>query len=181
MIIPVQSYAHPAGTICKSGSEMLGWMVDCSNHQSSASFTWNTPIPDSSVAVDYRYRWGVSAGASRWSGTVNITNTATSSPNGYIHTVSDPNTSKLAIFYDYTSNSQGHLYAWKIKLNKLQMDSLTVAEIAAVAAHELGHAIGLNDLKLSGNSDKLMYAYWPLTATSPTAKDIEGAKEATKN
>lgn len=48
-------------------------------------------------------------------------------------------------------------------------------------AHEFGHAIGLNDLKLSGNSGLLMYGFSSRTASSPTSKDIAGAKKAVGN
>jgi hypothetical protein len=174
----LSSSAHPS-SICKTGGEMYGYYVDCNNHQASASFTWNTDIPNSVVAVDYPYRQAMTSGAGKWSGTVTISNTSTSSNNGKISTYSDPSTSTLAVFTEYSSDSNGHLTSWKIKFNKSKMDSFTAAEKATVAAHELGHAIGLNDLYLGANSDKLMYGFWPM-ASSPTAKDKEGAKEATK-
>lgn len=165
---------------CNPGRELDGYLVDCNNHQSSSSFTWNTSIVNSPVAVDYAYRQATVSGASKWSGTVTITNTSTSSDNGKIYTYSDTNTSNYAVFHEYSSNSSGHLTKWKIKYNKYKMDSLSASDKAIIAAHELGHAIGLNDLGVFYNDDKLMYGYWPLKATSPTAEDKAGAKEATK-
>ena len=179
--VPFQTSAHPAGALCQAGSEMLGWRVDCSNHQAAPSFKWYTPIADSPTAVDYRYRMAANAGASKWKDTVTITNSTSSTNSGYIYTFNDSNTSILGVFHDYSSNGQGHLISWKIKFNKTALDTFTVAQVAVIAAHEFGHAIGMYDLYQIGNNDKLMYAYWPYTTVSPTAKDILGAKEATRN
>jgi|GEM_PF-3230635 hypothetical protein len=185
--VPYGSSAHPPLTTCKEGGEMYGYWVDCGNHQADGAFTWNTSIPNSVAAVDYPYRAAMTSGAARWNNTgiTSISLSTVSSNNGNIYTYSDPNTSALALFHDYGSDASGHLTKWKIKFNKSKLDNKDASFKAALAAHELGHAIGLNDLYLSGNTDKLMYGYFGETlgtrAAAPTDKDKLGAVEATRH
>lgn len=177
VLFPNLSDAHPLSSPnCQPGGELLGYLVDCNNHQSTNSFSYYIPNSFSTA-----YITGVSDGASAWYPTVSITrNFSITSPN-QISTYTDVNTSTVASFYDYSSNSSGHLTKWKISMNTHHMDGFTSLQKKKTIAHELGHAVGLNDLQLSGNKDKLMYAFEDRTATSATAKDILGALEATKH
>lgn len=99
--------------------------------------------------------------------------------NSYIHTYSDSNSSTVAAFYNYFSNTYGHLTKWSVKMNTSIMGGRTSAKNQETMAHELGHAIGLNDLYLSAGV--LMYEYSSCTSSSPTYKDITGAKKAVSN
>ncbi len=180
-LFAVVASAHPVGVLCKPGSEALGWKVDCLNHQATPNVKWKSSISTSTSGVDYPYRQAMNLAAARWAGTIAITESNVDPSAGIISTYSNKNTSVMGVFYEYESDSRNHLVTWKIKFNKMTMDSLTTAEKATVAAHELGHAIGLNDLGHFYNQDKLMYSYWPQVATSPTAADKEGAKEATRH
>ncbi|QNK57709.1 hypothetical protein [Paenibacillus sp. PAMC21692] len=166
--------AHPSGVSCFLGSELLGYVVDCNNHQSSSTFNYNA------TGLDATYLGYTTTGASSWSGTVTINSSFSILAQGYYSTYSDPDTSTVAAFYDYSSNSSGHLTTWRIKNNKSKMDGRTASANNGTAAHELGHAIGLNDLYGSPNSGKLMYGYSTRTTTVPTSSDITGATEATK-
>ena len=60
------------------------------------------------------------------------------------------------------------------------MDSQTTARNKSVAAHEIGHTFGLLDLYEKRNEDKLMYGINIKDNAKPTAKDIKGAKYATR-
>ena len=60
------------------------------------------------------------------------------------------------------------------------MDSQTTARNKSVAAHEIGHMFGLLDLYEKRNEDKLMYGINIKDNAKPTAKDIKGAKYATR-
>lgn len=96
----------------------------------------------------------------------------------FIHTYTDKNTSTNAAFYNYSSDSAGHLTKWSIKMNKAKMDKRTSAENQTTLAHEFGHVIGLNDLKQTQNKKYLMYGYSDRTVSSPTTTDKTGAKKA---
>jgi len=168
--------AHPSGVSCSPGAEILGYWVDCSNHQANKTFTYAIS------GLDLNYSTFTLDGANKWSPTVNIKYTASAATaQGIVTTYNDKDSPYAAIFTEFSSNSSGHLTSWKIKYNKYFMDSKTPAKSAITAAHEFGHAIGLNDLKGSTNKGQLMYGSEDRTATVPSSKDITGANEATKN
>jgi len=167
--------AHPSGVTCYPGAEILGYSVDCNNHQANNSFTY------SYHGLLGSYTQYVTSGVSKWSGTVSISyKTSPLLSQGAVSVYTDPDTSTVAEFYNYSSNSSGHLTSWEIRFNKSIMDGRTTTKNETTAAHEFGHAIGLNDLKHSTNQSQLMYGYSDRTATAPSTKDIIGAKEATK-
>ncbi len=67
----------------------------------------------------------------------------------------------------------GHVTKWHIEINMAYYDERTVETIA----HEFGHAIGLNDLYESYNTDNLMYGYKvERTVAAPSMQDIWGQK-----
>lgn len=174
MLFPAQkSSAHS----CTSYGELYGYWIDCNNHQATKNFTYYTVIGLDPTYVNY-----VINGATKWNNTgiFSITRSAVVTTNGSISTFSDPNGS-VASFYNYSSNSSGHLTSWYIKMNTAIMGNRGAEQNNATMAHELGHAMGLNDLKLDGNIDKLMYGYSNRTATSPTEKDKIGANKILGN
>lgn len=130
------------------GGENVGWSIDENNHTNGTTLTYSFSSSDSNLTSTYKSY--VTAGASKWSGTVTITNKTDGSGTGTISTFSDSNSSTIAEFCDYKSDSSGHLTKWKIRMNRAK----TVT--AKALAHEFGHAIGLNDLYESKNSGKLM-------------------------
>lgn len=174
-VIPLSfTNAHVSPNTCHPNGESSGFSVDCYNHQGSSSFTYNLQNVDSTYA-GYVYN-----GASRWNntGVVNISRTDTQSNNGRVIKYSDPNTSTSAYFANYYSDANGHLYAWTIGMNTSIMSTRTAAKNSETLAHELGHAIGLNDLYSVNNQGKLMYGYSDRTSSFPTSRDIAGAREA---
>ncbi|MBO9129453.1 hypothetical protein [Bacillus sp. 165] len=174
-LLPVQnSSAHS----CTAYGETYGYWIDCSNHQAGKYFSYNTASGMSSL-----YQTFVTGGVGKWNstGVVSISRSSSYSINGYVHTYTDSNTSIVAAFYNYVSNGSGHLTQWSIKMNTAIMDGRTGAKNQETMAHEMGHAIGLNDLYLSGNQGVLMYGYSDRTATSPTSKDQTGAAKAVGN
>ncbi|WP_339236673.1 hypothetical protein MKX40_23225 [Paenibacillus sp. FSL R5-0517] len=173
-LVPINAYAHKSPNTCHPNGESSGYSVDCNNQQGSSSFTYNLQN------VDSTYAGYVSNGASRWNttGVVNITKTNTESTNGRVIKYTDPNTSTIAYFGNYYSDVNGHLYAWTLGMNTSIMSSRTAAQNSHALTHELGHAIGLNDLYSDNNQGKLMYGYSTSTASFPTSRDIAGATEA---
>lgn len=168
--------SHPSGVTCSGGSELLGWMVKCDNHQSKNSFTYSIS------GLDLTYSQIALNGAAKWSGTVNITYTASAhAAQGVVSSYYDSESTTVAYAGEYVSDSNGHFKSWKIMYNKYYMDERTNAKNSETAAHEFGHVIGLKDLTSSSNISQLMYGSSNRTASNPTTKDINGAKEATRN
>ncbi|WP_156926689.1 hypothetical protein [Cohnella panacarvi] len=168
--VPNVVFAHTSGSV---GGESSGWSLDIDNHNGSASFKYKF---DSSV--DDEHKEYIRTGATRWSSKVTITESSTGYK-GTINQYSDENTSTEAAFYNYISSS-GHLTSWKIKLNRPLMSCVSPAKREGIATHELGHAIGLNDLYNSTNDNKLMYGYSSRTTNSPATADLTGASEGIK-
>lgn len=188
LILVVQTspfaYAHPSsqeGILAKTyhsgyggyyiGGEDVGWSIDETFHTNGATMTYSFSSSDPYLTNTYKSY--VNTGASRWSGTVTITNKTDGTGTGLICTYNDPDTYTVAKFCDYSANSSGHLTSWKIKINRAHTVNATTF------AHEFGHAIGLNDLYASKNSNKLMYGYESRTATYPSSLDKWGAKVIT--
>ena len=154
------------------GGEDVGWSIDEGLHTNGTTLTYSFSSTDTNLTSTYKSY--VTSGASLWSGTVTMVNKTDGSGTGLIGTFENWNTSTVAVFCNHqTDSSTGHLTYWQILMNRAYTQS------AVVLAHELGHAIGLNDLYESKNSDKLMYGYTSGTATSPTASDKWGAKVIT--
>ena len=157
------AFAHPAsqaGILAKTyhsqygdyyvGGEDVGWSIDEERHTNGTTITYTFSSSDPYLTSDYMSY--VTNGASRWSGTVSIVRQIVTAT-GLISTYHNLNTPYYAVFYNLGTNSAGHFTSWEIKMNRAKSLS------ANILAHELGHAIGLNDLYASKNSGKLMYGY----------------------
>ncbi len=73
----------------------------------------------------------------------------------------------------------GHTLKWEMHLNWYFdfYDDGVYAVNSVTTAHEFGHTIGLTDLYLSQNYNKLMCGYRDRrTATAPTSRDLWGAQ-----
>lgn len=165
-----EAYAHSS---CKSYGESYGYWIDCKNHSGSTRIQYNTG------SISSKYASYVTGGQKKWNNTsiVLIGKTSSYSKN-FIHTYTDKNSPNLAEFYNYSSNSAGHLQKWSIKMNKTRMNKRTTAQNKTTLAHEFGHVIGLNDLKKTTSNKYLMYGYSNKKVSSPTSKDKTGAKKA---
>ena len=84
--------------------------------------------------------------------------------------------------YQHTSSvdEEGKILRFEIKFNIEKMSNLPAARGKSVAAHELGHSLGLLDLYEKRNQDKLMYGIINKDNAKPTAADIKGGKYATR-
>jgi len=153
------------------GGDDFGWSIDEGFHTNGTTLTYSFSSSDSYLTSTYKSY--VTNGASKWSGTVTITNMTNGTGTGLIRTFNNPNTSAVAWFTNFSANSSGHLTSWVIEMNRSKTQSSTVL------AHEFGHAIGLNDLYARKSSNKLMYGYTSGTATGPTSSDKWGAKVIT--
>lgn len=178
------AFAHPSsqvGILAESyhaeyegyyiGGETVGWSIDEDIHTNGTTLTYSFSTSDSYLSSTYKSY--VTTGASRWSGTVTITNKTDGTGVGTISTFYNPNSGTIAQFCQWSTNSSGHLTSWEIQMNRAKSQS------SAILAHEFGHAIGLNDLYADKNVDKLMYGYSSGTATSPSTADQWGAKVIT--
>lgn len=154
------------------GGEDVGWSIDEGFHTNGTTLTYSFSSTDTYLSNTYKSY--VTSGANKWSGTVSMVNKTDGSGTGQIATFYDPNTYTVAMFCNFYANSStGHLTSWQLLMNRAYTQS------AVILAHELGHAIGLNDLYANKNSGKLMYGFTSGTATSPTASDKSGAKVIT--
>lgn len=153
------------------GSEEAGWLIDESCHTNGTSITYSFDTSD--IYLTDAYKSYTTTGASRWTGTVTITNMEDGTGQGKICTVNSVRLPHNAQLRSYTTNSSGHLTKWEIVINRAKTVN------AVTLAHEFGHAIGLADLYASENSDKLMYGAATGTATWPTTADKWGAKVIT--
>ncbi|NSW89538.1 MAG: hypothetical protein HPY74_02455 [Firmicutes bacterium] len=128
-----ETFAHPSsqsGII--SWGEDIGWSIDENNHTNGTTITY-----DFRSGVESQYQTITINGAAKWS-IINIVRT--SSPVGEVYTYSDENSYTVAAFCEYSSDSNGHLTNWKIKINTAKNPT------EVTMAHEFGHAAGLNDL-----------------------------------
>lgn len=150
------------------GGEDVGWSIDEDHHTYGRMITYSFSSEDSHLTSTYKSY--VENGANKWSSVVKITNKTDGSGQGQIRTVYNPNMNIGAALSGFVVDSYGHFTAWEMVLNRAYTQS------AVGAAHEFGHAIGLNDLYESKNIGKLMYGVVSRTATGPTTSDILGAE-----
>jgi hypothetical protein len=164
-------YAHPSS---QSGiitwGESIGWIIKEDNHSNSTNITYK--FYDGDRNMTDAYKTIIRNGASKWSyyGSVSESSSGT----GRVQTFNDPNSSNIALFDDQSCDSNCHLIYWRIQFNRaLNFTSVT-------AAHEFGHAFGLNDLYNSENYNKLMCGKELYrTATMLTTQDLKGFRVIT--
>lgn len=186
LISLTNTYAHPysqEGILAKSyiaeyensyiGGDYVGWSIDEGYHTNGSTMTYSFSKTDPYLTDTYESY--VTNGALKWSGTVSIQNKTDGSGTGLVKTFNNPNTVTVAqlTYYSNDADSMGHFTSWTLEMNR----SKTIT--AATVAHELGHAIGLNDLYADFSSNKLMYGYDTGSATTATAADKWGAKVIT--
>ena len=161
-------YAHPSsqsGII--SWGESIGWSIKEDNHSNSSNITYKFNSSDRNMTDAYKTI--IRSGASKWSSYGSISES--SSGTGTLQTFEDPNSPNIALFYDQSCDSNSHLTFWRIQFNRAMNFT------AVTAAHEFGHAFGLNYLYNSENYDKLMCGKELYrTATIPTTQDVKGFK-----
>ncbi len=196
-------FAHPSsqeGILAKSyiyggryngyfiGGDKVGWAIDEANHTNITedglilSYYFSEDDMNfselSDIADDLMYY--TREGVKKWNGIATINEVKYEKDKEYpggvgvISTFSLQNSTIIAQFRPYSTDSSGHLKEWGIEMNLENQQS------AIVMAHEIGHAIGLVDLFGSISSGKLMYAHPESgTATGPTAADVWGVKVIT--
>ena len=74
----------------------------------------------------------------------------------------------------------GYIKSFEIRFNARYMNGYSASLNKAIAAHEIGHTFGLLDLYEKRNKPQLMYGGNDSYPPKPTAKDIKGAKYATR-
>lgn len=169
--------AHSASS-CQSAGEIIGWRVHCSN-SSNGHLGSNMGYYKFSSSITTKYKNYVSSGISRWhsTGIVSFGQSATS--NNVISQHSNSNSSTVA-FVQTDATIGNHKSRWKMSFNTAIMNGRTDEKNRGTATHELGHVIGLQDLKLIGNINKIMYGSSARTVTTPGTADKAGAKEGVK-
>ncbi|PEI82686.1 hypothetical protein CN679_27640 [Bacillus pseudomycoides] len=156
------------------GGTFDGYSVDIYNHAGKAHVNYVL-----SSSIDSNYKAFVLEGAKKWysKGVIHFWNDPSGAV-GSFHKYSNQNSSTNAYYSEWKSDYNNHLYSWKIKLNTAKMNSRSFAANSITVVHELGHAVGLNDLFRDFNGGVLMYGYSDRSATEPTKTDLLGASRA---
>ena len=159
------------------GSDDVGWRIMEQMHTNGTTQTYSFSTTDANLTPALKSY--TRTGASRWSGTVTITEETDGSGNGEIRTYTDYDSPDGAFFNipipSTIDVASGHISKWQIKINLVYENSIG----AATMAHEFGHAIGLTDLYEAQSINKLMYGSSTRTTNYPTDLDKWGAKVIT--
>lgn len=188
------AYAHPTsqeGILAKTyidkllgeyygdyfiGGDDVGWRIMEQMHTNGTTLTYSFSTIDENLTPALKSY--TRTGASRWSGTVTITEKTDGSGRGEIYTYRKTDVNAVANFVvpdEDTIDAYGHTSSWKIWINLKYEDSVG----ASTMAHEFGHAIGLTDLYGAQSRNKLMYGTSARTTNYPTELDKWGAKVIT--
>ena len=166
----VASAHSPNHDTLVSGGERVGWSLGSSHigDFSGAYFydSFNTSLTSSLKSI-------TNSGASMWSSYKSFYQVGEHQGLGEIITENKVN-NVIATFYCFNVDSSNNHFngKWFIRINLHKIGVYT----STVAAHEFGHAIGLDDLTSSSNNNKLMYYSNATSASGPTTADKMGAQ-----
>lgn len=155
------------------GSEAKGYMVSSQQLREKVA-TYDTS------ALDATYKRYATGGAKLWNDTGVVTFKQSKNSPNRIYTINNKNTKANGLCYRTKVNASGKILAFKIELNKYYLKNISDKKKKATAAHEFGHALGLADLYNDYNRNQIMCGNGRRTTTKPSAKDIKGAKYATR-
>ncbi len=157
------------------GGEDVGWAIIENRHSGSTSIQYKF---DSSVSQTKRTY--VRNGAQMWSSVATIRESSTAT--SVVHEDDYGTLFIAAVSIDTREdlNSEtGHIVKWTMYLNEyfdFYKDGMYAVD-SSTTAHEFGHTIGLTDLYLNQNRNKLMCGYEDRrTAAAPTNRDLWGAR-----
>ncbi|MBE1556555.1 M43 family zinc metalloprotease [Sporosarcina limicola] len=151
------------------------WIVNCSNHAGTTSYTYNFEIGLGNEYKGYTYN-----GLLRWNGTNEVSIIQNPISQNIVKSHGGPDTSTVAKTTSWANSTTGHKTRWEISYNRYLMGNRTTDQNNSTATHELGHTIGLSDLYNSTNKNKVMYGVGDRTVHTPSSYDIAGAREAVK-
>ncbi len=177
-LIMMLSVTTVFATMVAYGSEKAGYLV--ATHQ----LRKKTNTFDDS-ALNKKYKNYMTYGAKVWKdcGVITLKRNRSSVNKISMYRVTDTKVNAYHwLAYQQTSSvdKNGKILQFEIKFNIEKMSNLPTARGKSVAAHELGHSLGLLDLYEKRNQDQLMYCIANKDNAKPTAKDIKGAKYATR-
>lgn len=155
------------------GSEAKGYMVD-SEQLREKKATFNTS------ALDAEYKSYVTGGAKLWNDTGVVTFKQSKNSPNRMYTYNDKNTNVAGLCARTGVSANGKILVFEIRLNKYHFKKMGKKLNKALVAHEFGHALGLEDLYNDCNRGQIMNGSSRRTAIKPSAKDIKGAKYATR-
>lgn len=160
-------------TMVAYGSERAGYMV------ATEQLRKNTNTFDDSK-LNNKYKSYMNYGVKVWKDCGVLTLKRNKSSVNKVNTYRSKDTSVLANT-KWTADQYGKIKKFTIKFNVVAMDNKRTSENKSVAAHEIGHTMGLLDLYEQRNKGKLMYGIIiDKEYKKPTSKDIKGAKYATR-
>lgn len=155
------------------GSEAKGYMV-ASEQLREKKATYDTS------ALDATYKSYATGGAKLWNNTGVVTFKQSKNSPNRIYTINDKNTKANGSCSRTKISASGKILVFEIRLNKYYLKKRSDKKNKTTAAHEFGHALGLADLYNDYNRNQIMCGNGRRTATKPSAKDIKGAKYATR-
>lgn len=165
-------------TTCNSGSESVGWIVNCTTpagHAGTSSYTYKFD-----AGLETKYKTYTGNGVARWNNTSIVNITFSSISANLVTSHSGPDSDTVAVTRSWKNSVTGHKTKWELSYNRYIMGNYGDTQNNGTATHEIGHTIGLVDLYNTSNQNKLMYGIANRTVYSPTSYDQTGAKEAVK-
>lgn len=155
------------------GSEKAGYLV------STKQIRKKTNTYDDS-SLNKAYKSYMTYGAKVWKDCGIMTMKRDKSSVNKVRAYKLKDTSVAAHAITHKDDITGYISSFEIEFNTRHMNGYSASLNKAIAAHEIGHTFGLLDLYEKRNKPQLMYGGNDSYPLKPTAKDIKGAKYATR-
>lgn len=172
-LVALLSATTVSATMVAYGSEKAGYLVATYQLRKKS----NT-FDDSKV--NKKYRSYMTYGMKVWNETGVVKLKRSKSSVNKVRAYNLKDTSVAAHAVPRVDFVTGKLIRCDIEFNSVYTDNYRASLNKAIAAHEIGHTFGLLDLYEKRNKPQVMYGGGDSYPAKPTAKDIKGAKYATR-